>query len=524
MKPLKTPIDENSFVLGIDIGNDSSSISFFNAATKQADVIDLSGGYGKPSIPTAMQYIPETKEWVYGEYALTNSDTAGAVLVTGLVERLGKCDYFDISGRSVSAVTLLGMFIKALVGHVYNINPRAEIVGIIAAIPSYLGDEATNEFLQAFQKAGLEKELIGFVSDRECVLHNYLHSRRAGVVTPYNRLGNIMMLDFGARALRGVVFETMPSNGGQTQFRSTSSFFDTNISSDAVNTLVRSLFTHFYCDNYKISPEKLSAQTKAQLNTFAYQHRDILFQKSIKTKPARLYFNFAHPAFSRSVDTAEAECLICGLKSGMEDFIAKLLNNLNAGGREMQPADIQTVLAFGGGFEMLWARNFVKDTLPNSDVHFYKNSKVCVSEGAAIAAAHALSLLPEHPAISIQDLSRLDTDIGVMVTQQNRERFVPIAPQNSFWWQMHAPLHFILGEATDNPIGLKLFKRGANGNITSIDDISLEGLPHRPRNATRISVEIAFDNYNSATCRLTDLGFGDMFPTSGISAEKNFVI
>ena len=520
---MKTPplINENSFVLGIDIGNDSSSLSFFNTATQQADVIDLSGGYGKPSMPTVMQYISETKEWVYGEYALTNTDTNDTVLITGLIERLGKHDYFDIGGRTFSTATLLGMFIKELVGNVYNINPRAEIAGIVAAVPSYFSDEATNELLQAFQKAGLEKELIGFVADRDCVLHNYLYSRRDMGNTQFD---NIMLLDFGARALRGVVFESTSSGSNQIQFRSTSSFFDANISSDAVNTTVRELFTQFYCDNYKISPEKLSVQTKTQLNTFEYQHRDILFQKSIKTKPARLYFNFAYPAFSRSVTADEAENIISDTKTGIKAFIANLLDNLSLNKRKMKPSDIQTVLAFGGGFEMLWARNFIKDSFPHSEVHFYKNSKVCVSEGAAIAAAHALSLLPEHPTFLIQDLSRLDTDIGVIVTQQNHERFVPIVPQNSFWWQTHSPLHLLLGETTENPIDLKLLKRSSNGDITPIDSITIKELPHRPRGATRISVEISFETYNSATCHITDLGFGDIFPKSGMSVETNFTI
>jgi len=172
---------------------------------------------------------------------------------------------------------------------------------------------------------------------------------------------------------------------------------------------------------------------------------------------------------------------------------------------------------------MLWARDFIKNTFPGSNVRFHRNAKVYVSEGAAIAAARALSLLPELN-ISLQDLSRLSADIGLMVTQNNRERFVPLASQHSYWWQQRAPIHFILGETTDTPVCLKLLIRGENGKLTPISDIHLEGLPSRPHGATRISAQVTFENYNSAICVITDLGFGDMFPKSSVSAEKSFSI
>lgn len=62
--------DENKFILGLDLGSSSSSIAFFNTITEEPELIDLSGGYGKPSMPSVIQYIPETREWVFGEYAI----------------------------------------------------------------------------------------------------------------------------------------------------------------------------------------------------------------------------------------------------------------------------------------------------------------------------------------------------------------------------------------------------------------------------------------------------------------------
>ena len=512
-------VDEAHFVLGIDIGNDCSSLSSFNVQTGQAEVVDISGGYGKPSVPTAMQYVVETKEWVYGEYAVLGDGSAGNVLVTGLVERLGKRDYVDVDGRSVSVVTLLSMFIRSLVSFIYNINPRAEIVGVVAAVPSYLSDDARGELLQALVKAGLEKELIGLVSDRECVLHGYFSGE-------HNRGGRLMLLDLGARELRGTVFDVVSHEADSVRLRSTSSLFENSVSTGVVGSLVSELFTMFYCDNFSLTPDKITPAARASLAVFSYQNRDILFQKGIRSRPARLYFNFAYPAFSRNVTEDEVAEEMGDIHLRMRDFITKLLSNNAGDSAALKPSDIGTVLAYGGGFEMVWARELLLDIFGESgtDIRFHRNSKARLSEGAAVAAARALSLLPELT-LSIQDLNRVNVDIGLMITSGRRERFMPLVEQSSFWWQKRPPVHFILGDAVEQtPPGLCLYRRDQGGEIVTLDEISLTGLPDRPRGATRLSVDISFRSFNFVTCRVKDLGFGDIFPKSDVSVEKSFFI
>ena len=93
--------NESYYIIGLDIGNDSSGIAFYNLIENKAEAIDLSGGYGKPSIPTVMQYISETKEWVYGEYALLNRGAGTEVTLTGLMDRLGRYEYVEIDHKLI---------------------------------------------------------------------------------------------------------------------------------------------------------------------------------------------------------------------------------------------------------------------------------------------------------------------------------------------------------------------------------------------------------------------------------------
>ena len=91
--------DETRFILGIDIGTRATKIAIWNVNRKQAELIDMSGGYGNPSIPTVMQYIPENKEWVFGEYALLNKRDFDDITINNIISKLGTKELIEISGK-----------------------------------------------------------------------------------------------------------------------------------------------------------------------------------------------------------------------------------------------------------------------------------------------------------------------------------------------------------------------------------------------------------------------------------------
>jgi len=186
--------NEVYYIIGLDIGNDSSCMAFYNLSERVPETIDLSGGYGKPSVPTVMQYISETKEWVFGEYAILNRGVGTEVTMSALMERLGRFDYIDVDGKAMSVANVLALFVKELLSNVKNINPKAEIVGIVAAVPAYFSEQAHEEFERVFKLAGYEKELIGFVPDRECVLAHYYQGERISEIEKARTLANPLYL------------------------------------------------------------------------------------------------------------------------------------------------------------------------------------------------------------------------------------------------------------------------------------------------------------------------------------------
>jgi len=515
--------NEAYYIIGLDIGNDSSSIAFYNLNGDVSEVIDLSGGYGKPSIPTVVQYIQETGEWVFGEYAILNRGIGTEITMTSLVAALGSFGKMTIAGKSMTNAQVLGLFIKELLGCVKNINPRAVIVGIVASVPAYFSESAAQELTDAFIHSGYEKELIALISDRECVLTHFYASGDAHDDGTLN-----LLLDFGSQALRGGIYQTK-KDADELTVKCISSLSDETIGEGFIMKDVRTLIESFV--DMKRMQSKEVAQLHEQVSAFAYQHKDMLFQKNIRTKPVKLYYNFVFPPAAHTVAHEKIEALVQPYVLGFKNFLIKLFENAQA--ETMQKSDIINVLTVGGGFEMLWARDVVQDEFSDKQVVRYKNPKLEAAKGAAIIAAQMLGLKTAAPKIQLIDLNQIQDDIGIF----DDGGFITLIDRKSFWWDEVKPKLVLVTEDVNDTLEMTLGMlthaaqktRGAVNPDAKPDDVSspkhvltLKGLPIRPKRTTRLQIAPKFTSATELDIQVKDLGFGDIFPKT--EYEQSFKV
>lgn len=506
----KSKPDESKFIVGIDIGNSTSSISYFDYNSMEPEIIDISGGYGKSSIPTAVQYIKDTKEWVFGEYAVLNKGLADEVTFENLIDDLGKKIYYEIDDKPISLIYILSLYIKEIIGNIKNLNPNAEVAGIAASVPSYITEEAKNELLSAFKMAGYEKVLIDFISDRQCLLQKYCYKNN-------NFSQKVLIVDFGSREIRSGIYKLHKNDSGISA-ESISSLFDSSISVNKVEERLNALFTQYYCEH--TGEKSLSNQIKSQISSFVYQHKDLFFQKT-GNKIFNLYFNFVYPPFQKRVDKNDVEGLFEPFKDNIKTFFKNVFSKTLEPQNEMSYDDIDTVICCGGGFEMLWIRKILSIIFPNSNIQIYKNSKGVISDGACIFAASKLGVLSED-SIIIEDKHQLSEDIGLKVRDFEKEKFIPIIEKNSFWWQKHSEKIFIINKDTNEDIIFKIFKRNENGDIFSVGEILLDNMPKRPKGTTQINVYMNYKTYDQLNIVVKDCGFGELFPKTDY--QRTFLI
>ena len=502
--PAADKFNETYYIIGLDIGAESSAIAFYNLHENTPEPIDLSGGYGKPSIPTVMQYIAETKEWVFGEYAILNQGAGTEITLKSLTRRLGHFDYLDIDGKSISTASILGLFIKEMLASVRNINPRAEIVGIVAAVPAYLSEQAHEELKRAFKHAGYEKELIALVPDRECIFAHHCQG-----APPKDE--KVLLLDYGSREVRGGLYHLVP--GEDVTARSISSLFDENIGMEKISEDVYTLFESYYHTAAHGHEPEEDASAAGQMTAFAYQHKDMLFQKNIRVKPAKLYFNFVYPPFQQTITHAEAEALIKPYHQRFTRFIRNTLEK-TLGNITVSLRSIDTVLCVGGGFEMLWAREAVAAMFSPAQVHMYKNAKLVTAEGAALAAANMLGV-KKGCQITIEDKHRLTGDIGL----KSGDEFLPLVELGAFWWGKHMPTLVLANKPVDGILHLQLAERTPTGEVNHLAAYTLTGLPTRPKGTTRLKFDVVFESNTELSLSVEDMGFGEMFPKTEYTRE-----
>ena len=506
-------LDESQFILGMDLGNSTSAICYYDVLRKLPEIIDISGGYGKANVPTALQYSPDTKEWIFGEYAVLNDGVTEDISFTNIINRLGNKTYIEIGDKLEPLAHVLSVFLKELIAGCRNINPKAEIAGIVISVPDYMSADAKDELVRAFAKIGYDKKIIDLVSQRECILAYHYHSRKFDKE-------NMLILDYGGRELRGGIY-SLSAESGANKADIISYYFDESLGANHIDEELAEKLKVIYANKLDLTMKGIGRTIEGQIRTLAYQHKDAIFQKHLGIKGMRLYYNFAYPPFYHIFTKEDAAQLITPYKSGLKAFLEKLFeNNQSEGPRLIEYGDISTVLCTGGGFEMLWAREVVEDIFPDSNVFIYKNPKATGAFGAAVIAAGRLGV-EQDKNIKVIDSLQVEDDIGIMAASSNGEKFYPIIQRGSFWWQNNKKVKLIVNEEIEDNISFELKRRSEEGSFESIGIVELNGLAARPKGVTQVELSLEYKDKNTLCAMVEDKGFGNFYMKTG---AKNQVI
>jgi len=493
---------ESQFILGIDLGDSASTICYYDTVHKTPEIIDISGGYSRANTPTALQYTTNSGEWLFGEYAVLNDIAEEDISFANILSKLGNNFHVQIGDELRPAAYILGRYIKELLKGLKNINPKAEIIGIVVSVSDYMTEAAKIELSEAFEEAGCAERIIGFVSHRECALAFHFHEQKISKE-------NLLLVDFGGREFRAGIYEM---SGGKTSAKAnTASYFcDKELSAGAVDTHIKDKFIRIY--NQSI--DEPTADALSQIDILFYQNKDALFQRHIPKKGMRVFFNFVHPPFGYVFTKEDANEIITPFKLKTKTFFDDLFKRSSA---ELEFGDITTVLCTGGGFEMLWARELIEDLFPDSNIFTHKNPKAVNAHGAAIIAAASLGLEAGKP-VEVEDSLQIKKDIGIIIEQSDEKQFLPIIERGSFWWQANKSVKLIVRDFIGEEFKMKLHERDEEGYMKDIGSVLLRGLP-LSIDIMRISLELSYVEYGILKARIEEEGFGKFLSENRASGE-----
>ena len=453
------------FILGLDIGNSTSAAAYIGANSDSPALIDVSGGYGLPVMPTAFTFMPDTCEWIFGDFA----EHSNGLFLNDIVAKLGAFKY--IQGGKIKNAEALGYFIKNLTGYCKNINPKAEIIGLVVCVPDFCTEQFKDELTLAINHAGLGDKFLGFAAQSLCVL--------TAATEEDNLSGLLALLDFGAGSLRGGIYEIDKTEATALKYMQ-----DTYLGFSRLDETA----TDYFRKIFEASGSHMQ-NTEQELARFSAAHKNTLWFK----EQLKVYFNRANPPFAKKISKHDTDALKAPYVSGMQNFLQRLAPD---------PSKIDKVIFAGGGFELPFIQAVAINYFQSSKI-YKKNAATNAAHGAALLAANMLGL--KHiPLFTIEENKKLTCDIGVKATTENGEAFVPIAMQGEIWQNNIFTLRILPGAEKS----LDIYMREKDASPVKVAEFDLSHLPERKKHTGFCRIELRFLNASDFTVETIDEGFG----------------
>ncbi len=176
-----------------------------------------------------------------------------------------------------------------------------------------------------------------------------------------------------------------------------------------------------------------------------------------------------------------------------------------------------SVFLTGRGFVTTdWAPDFLTYVCQKRKV--FAGQHVFAS-GAACAAADQLRETSAYPFTFLCE-GRIESTVSVNARWGGRSEKVVLAEAGTNWYEARSSVELI-PDGTDT---LEFQIQPASSPRTDKVRVNLDEFPRRPNKTTRIEVIVAFNAENSMTVRVRDLGFGELFMSSGKTIRKDFLL
>ena len=104
----------------------------------------------------------------------------------------------------------------------------------------------------------------------------------------------------------------------------------------------------------------------------------------------------------------------------------------------------------------------------------------------------------------------IEQNMGMQMIIRGHREFYPMISAGVNWYMARAECEFVLDDTSE----VILYSKSMEGEELS-HTVRLPGLPDRPNRATRLHLSLSFIGKRKCRVRVTDLGLGSLYPSSG---------
>ncbi len=185
--------------------------------------------------------------------------------------------------------------------------------------------------------------------------------------------------------------------------------------------------------------------------------------------------------------------------------------------RSLEEKNVSTVFLLGDGFKEGWTKDSLRIMCKNRRV-FQGNN--LYSKGACYGMLERLNPSKEWQEYVYLGVDKLKSNIGMKVLRCGEDSYYAVLDAGVNWYETSADFDIILEEG--NTVDF-IITPLTGGSVTN-KAVKLEGLPQRPPRTTRLSVHVEMTAVNRAEITMEDMGFGELFKSSGKAWTQTIVV
>lgn len=162
----------------------------------------------------------------------------------------------------------------------------------------------------------------------------------------------------------------------------------------------------------------------------------------------------------------------------------------------------------GDGFSQEWAEQSVRLLCYQKRKVFYGNN--LFAKGACAAGKEKLEnkMLKGYRFLSD---SLVMTDVGMEMRVMGSPTYYPLIETGNNWYDSKTSCELILDDTEELVFVVSTYDRSEKRRV----GMMLPGIPVRPNKTTRLRLELQYISATECKVTVTDLGFGEMFPSCG---------
>ncbi len=266
------------------------------------------------------------------------------------------------------------------------------------------------------------------------------------------------------------------------------------------NIYFQSYLESFY--HYVLYQPKELWVNKVLVFDYSSNLKSLCLECNKRTSPQVVFISKKeYPAVSR-INWPQEEAQKEQLKKRLDEQFLQIASE------EVAEGIVTSVFLLGDGFKENWTTESLRMLCKTRRV-FQGNN--LYSRGACFGAVERINPGEEGKNHVYLGQDKLKSNIGMRVLRRGEESYFAIMDAGKNWYEASADFEVIL--ETGNV--LDFLVTPLTGENVVDKKIVLEGLPQRPDRTTRLRVHMEMSAVNQIVATIEDMGFGELFPSSG---------